>query len=378
MKLAIISHTEHFKTPDGTIVGWGPTITEINNLLEVFDTIYHVAMFHESKAPLSALPYVSNKIIFVPLPVLGGHSLVDKGMLLYKAPIVLATIRKTLKQVDWFQFRAPTGIGVYVIPFLSLCNSKPGWFKYAGNWNQENPPLGYGLQRKMLKKQSRIVTVNGSWENQPQHCLTFENPCLTDTDLTEGEKMGKQKNIEGKLTCCFVGRLEKPKGVERIIKAIGGLSVADKKRINVIHLVGDGPDKNYFMSLAKDIGVCFVFHGFLSRDKVFDIYRESHVFLMPTTASEGFPKVLAEAMNYGCVPVVSNISSIGQYIINNETGFLLEVVTKKELLKVLRHIFDLKQNKYKQMVELQRNIVFKFSFNHYNKHIISNIISKIN
>ena len=37
MKLTIISHTEHYKLSDGTLVGWGPTITEINHLAEIFD-----------------------------------------------------------------------------------------------------------------------------------------------------------------------------------------------------------------------------------------------------------------------------------------------------------------------------------------------------
>ena len=82
-----------------------------------------------------------------------------------------------LGHIDYFQFRAPTGIGVYVIPFLTLYTKTPGWFKYAGNWNQNPAPLGYRIQRRFLKKQNRIVTINGSWDNQPKHCLTFENPC---------------------------------------------------------------------------------------------------------------------------------------------------------------------------------------------------------
>nr|WP_321228493.1 glycosyltransferase [uncultured Psychroserpens sp.] len=375
MKLAIISHTEHYKTPNGTIVGWGPTITELNHLLEVFDTIYHVAMFHETEAPASALPYVSDRIIFVPLPALGGKSISSKMQLLSKAPSVLNIINKTLKQVDWFQFRGPTGIGVYVIPFLSLFIKIPGWFKYAGNWNQEKPPLGYGLQRWMLKRQSRKVTINGSWNNQPNYCLTFENPCLTDQELLEGEALGKQKSIIGKLTCCFVGRLEKPKGVERIIQAITSLTEEEKLRLKVIHLVGNGPDKNYFKTIAEASGVSFVFHGFLSRKQVFEIYKESHLFLMPTTASEGFPKAIAEAMNFGCLPLVSNISSIGQYIKNDQNGFLLEPVTSNELGKNIKKTLDLKQDDFQNKLKFQRAIVESFTFNYYNSSIRSRILS---
>jgi glycosyltransferase involved in cell wall biosynthesis len=374
MKLAIISHTEHYKAPDGTIVGWGPTVTEINHLLEIFDTIYHVAMLHDTEAPPSALPYLSNKVVFIPLPALGGQSIRSKIELVWKAPKVLRIINRSLKQVDWFQFRAPTGMGVYVIPFLSLCVKTPGWFKYAGNWNQEHPPWGYRLQRWMLKQQSRKVTINGSWNHQPKHCITFENPCLTNAELDEGLKLGKEKSLEGLINVCYVGRLERPKGVERIIQAMAGLTVLEKQRIGVVHLVGDGPEKTYFEELSKTAGVTFKFHGFLPRQEVFDIYRACQVYLMPTTASEGFPKAIAEAMNFGCLPIVSNISSIGQYIKHMETGICLDEVTSEKMLKEIKELLQVDDENYQNILQNQREIVEKFSFNYYNHRINTDII----
>lgn len=373
MKLAIISHTEHYKSADGTLVGWGPTITEINHLLEVFDTIYHIAMFYDISAPNSALAYMSDRVIFVPLPALGGQTLGAKLQMLWKSPKVLQIIHKTLKKVDWFQFRAPTGIGVYVIPFLILCSNKPGWFKYAGNWNQEKPPLGYGLQRWLLKQQSRIVTINGNWAGQPKHCLTFENPCLTALELIEGARLGKQKSIEGKLTYCFVGRLEKPKGVERIIQAFDDLSTEEKNRIDVVHLVGEGSSMSYFKSIAEKSEVNFIFHGALSREQVFKIYVASQFFLMPTTASEGFPKAIAEAMNFGCIPIVTNISSIGQYVKQMKTGLCVEGRTRKELNIALKRSWVLNNDDFLRILENQRPIVEKFSFSVYNQRIISEV-----
>ncbi|MDB9961705.1 capsular biosynthesis protein, partial [Oceanihabitans sp.] len=134
--LTIISHTEHYKTADGSIVGLGSTVTEINHLLDVFDAIIHVAMLHDSPAPASALPYTSNRIKFMPLPAVGGPKVLDKLAILWKAPLILRVIHKAINQTDYFQFRAPTGIGVFVIPYLMVWRSKKGWFKYAGNWKQ--------------------------------------------------------------------------------------------------------------------------------------------------------------------------------------------------------------------------------------------------
>ena len=88
---------------------------------------------------------------------------------------------------------------VFLIPYLTLFSNKKGWYKYAGNWNQEQPPLGYRIQRYLLIKQSRLVTINGRWPNQPNHCLTFENPCLRNEDLEIGKKIAVNKSIDNKI-----------------------------------------------------------------------------------------------------------------------------------------------------------------------------------
>jgi len=374
MKLAIISHTEHYKTEEGVIVGWGPTVSEINHLLNIFDTIYHIAMLHQENAPPSALPYISDRVKFIALKPSGGRTLFSKLETIFQAPRTITIVSKTLKEVDCFQLRTPTGIAVYLIPYLTLFSKKKGWYKYAGNWNQKKPPLGYRLQRWMLLNQSRKVTLNGQWNKQAMHCYTFENPCLEDKEIEEGIAIRKQKNIKGPLQFCYVGRLEKPKGVERIINAFKILSDKQKERIGCVHLVGDGSEYDFFKNLANTTGILFKFHGFLPRQEVFDIYKQSHVFVMPTTASEGFPKVIAEAMNYGCLPIVSNISSIGHYIKHQQNGFLLNTVTADDLLIEIRKILELNNTDYKTMINNQDKMLIKFTFSHYGNRILNDIL----
>jgi hypothetical protein len=57
MKLVIISHTEHYISSDGAVVGWGPTVREIDHLTQLFDIVYHCAPLYKGQAPQSALPY---------------------------------------------------------------------------------------------------------------------------------------------------------------------------------------------------------------------------------------------------------------------------------------------------------------------------------
>ncbi|NNE16638.1 MAG: glycosyltransferase family 4 protein [Saprospiraceae bacterium] len=374
MKLAIISHTEHYKTAQNIIVGWGPTITEINYLLETFDEIYHVAMLHEKQAPESALPYKSKRIKFIALPAVGGKRRVDKWQILIQSPKIIKTISKTLKQVDCYQFRAPTGIGTFVIPYLVLLNRKKGWFKYAGNWNQKNASWSYAFQRWILKRQGRPVTINGTWSEQPDHCLSFENPCLTLAEIDSAPELIKNKNVESKIDVCFVGRLENAKGVHLIIKAMNSLNENEKSRIGTVHLVGDGEHVDAYKRMCEKSSVTFNFHGFLSRDRVREIYIKSHLFILPSE-SEGFPKVIAEALNYGCIPIVTDISSIGDYIKDQNNGFLLTKLTVEHLAFKIREMLKMTNPDYLRIKNSQKDLLSKFSYSYYNNRIKKEILN---
>lgn len=374
MKLLIISHTEHYFTAEGTLVGLGSTVTEINHLLVLFDEIVHLAMLHPGPAPASSLPYVSERIRFVPIPTVGGQGLFAKFKILWYAPKTISLVRQALKATDWFQFRAPTGIGVFVIPYLVFFSTKKGWFKYAGNWKQRGAPKAYRFQKWLLLKQSRKVTLNGFWEDQPAHCLSFENPCLTAKELERGRLLVGAKGFASHaLEFCFVGRLESAKGFGLLLTALDLLPLTFKQRIKCIHVVGEGQDSGTYQALAKETALPFVFYGVLSRDAVHRVYEKSHALLLPS-ASEGFPKVLSEAMNYGCIPLVSNVSSIGQYIQDGVHGFLMESLTGEALLAVIKRFMSLNEAEFEVMQNRARTALSNFGYLYYVKRLSDEVV----
>jgi glycosyltransferase involved in cell wall biosynthesis len=371
--LTIISHTEHYKTANGTIVGLGSTVTEINHLISVFDEIRHVAMLHNLKAPASALPYTSNKIRFIPIRAVGGKSLGDKFAIFWQSPKVLLTVRSALEESDYFQFRAPTGIGVYVIPYLMFLKSKKGLYKYAGNWKQEQAPLAYRFQKWLLEKQAQPVTINGFWDDQPEHCLSFENPCLTEQEIQSGQLTITSKTLQFPVELCFVGRLEAAKGVDLIIEALILLDEETRMKIGAIHFVGSGTQLEFYQKQIKTLSLPIVFHGYLSRAEVHDIYKRSHAILLPS-ASEGFPKVIAEALNYGCIPLVSNVSSVSHYITDVQNGFLMKDLTAASLKVCLLQLLTLEQPTYKQMASNSLEFINRFSYAYYNQQLLKAVL----
>jgi Glycosyltransferase len=284
----------------------------------------------------------------------------------------LPIIHRALKHSDIFQFRAPTGIGTYVIPFL-LTQKKPGWIKYAGNWIQQNPPIGYSFQRWMLKHQSKFfVTINGHWPNQPQQCISFENPCLTEQECEDGMRCIDSKEYDSVLDFCFVGRLESAKGVHRIIEAFKDWH---HERIGKIHLIGDGSERKAFELLVGD-DKRFVFHGFIDRNKVAQILSQSHVFLFPSQ-SEGFPKAIGEAANYGCIVVATDVSCISHYIAHEECGYLIpeSEATGKQLRLTIQQAMD--NPNLRQMATNAHAVARKFTYDYYLNHIQKSIIEEL-
>ena len=374
MKLTIISHTEHYTAEDGTIVGLGSTVTEINHLLEIFDDITHLAMLHPQPAPASALPYVSHRIHFVALPTVGGKQFVSKLNILWKAPKTLAIIHHYIKQTDYFQFRAPTGIGVFVIPYLVFFSQKKGWFKYAGHWKQDAAPLAYRFQRWLLLRQSRKITINGIWDDQPPHCLSFENPCLTRSELEQGKVVAEHKHIKvGHVSFCFVGRLEAAKGMPLFLEALLSLPEAYQRRIGSVHLVGEGPMRSYYEARVHDAPFAITFYGALNRKNVHAIYAANHFLVLPS-ASEGFPKVVSEAMNYGCIPIVSDVSSISQYLASGENAFLLLDLRVDTLVTSLKKALDLPDATYHMMAQASRRLLESFTYDYYNTRILNDLL----
>lgn len=363
-KLVIISHTEHYKDQNGIVKGWGATINEVNYLSDFWEEVVHIACLYQTEIPESALSYTNSNIKFVAIPPFGGKSVFDKIGILFKIPKIINQVIKNQKGATEVQLRLPTSIGLFLLPLFAffLPRKYTFWVKYAGNWNQKNTPLSYGLQRWFLKKNfARCkVTINGFWPDQPAHCYSFENPCLTVEHIANGKQIATQKVFSPPFTLAFVGRLEDAKGVSRIIEALKNIPV---EKIEKVHFIGSGDDLEKYKNASRFLGEKVLFHGFQNSEKVHQILKESHFFLLPSQ-SEGFPKVIAEAACYGTIPVVSDVGSIAHYI-NDSHGFIWHLNQDVSFSKILFQALQTSPEKLTAKSQNLLTVAEKFTFNAY-------------
>lgn len=363
--LLIISHTEHFQSEKGNIVGWEPTIREINSLNSLFDKIYHIAPMYNTK-PHAANGNYEKNIIFIPIKPAGGNKIIDKIKILFFMPKNIFTIIKMINKVDWIHFRSPTNMGLYVLPLLSLLRKKNKWVKYAGNWTQTEIPFSYAIQRWWLRNniQKSMVTINGKWKQQPEHLVSFFNPCFNNDELIKANNIGFAKIFNFPLNFCFVGRLDTNKGYLRIVKVLDKISSASW--INEINFVGDSDNakiKKIYTGNKLNINYC----GWLNREDLNIIYEKSHFIILPSI-SEGFPKVLAEAGAFGCIPIVSDLSPINQLIINDYNGFLLIDFSINSIKECLLQI-PVKEDQLKEMSKNIIKISHQFTYRKYAENL---------
>ena len=373
MILTIISHTPHYRSGN-EIIGWGPTISEINNLTNLFTKIYHVAPLYKIESPASSLPYKSKKVIYVPIEPSGGNGIINKLKIFFKMFNNLVSIHKSCSLSDWVQFRAPTNLGLYVLPYLLIIRGKKYWIKYAGNWNQTNAPLSYRLQKFWLNNVAKnfSVTINGEWPNQKKHLISFENPCLSKNELIHSKKQILDKNYFGLISICFVGNLARTKGVGHIISALK--NIEDLSSVKTVYFVGDGPDKKKYETEAKSIiNVPIIFTGALSRNDLNLIYLKCQILILPSD-SEGFPKVIPESAAYGCVSIVSDVGSIKQYV-RKDNGILLKKSNTDGVSSALIYLLK-NRTVLKTLANNCYELSKKFTYERYNERINNMILNK--
>ena len=316
MRLLIVSHTPHYRAA-GHLVGWGPTVRELDYLAELFDEVVHIAPVYGEAAPGSALPYTSPRLRLRPVAPAGGETLRAKLDVARLYPAYAAAIGDEMGRADAVHVRCPANISLLALALLRVARRPgPRWVKYAGNWQPDGAEAwSYTVQRRWLaaNRHRGVVTVNGRWPDQPPHVFTFNNPSLSDDELAAGRRAAEGKRLSLPLELLFVGALNDAKGVGRVLEvalALQQLGVPYRLR-----LLGDGPERPRYEAWVAAHGLRdVVFHGWVSREAVGRYDAAAHFILHPSLSSEGWPKVLSEAMAYGAVPIASTISSMPQIL----------------------------------------------------------------
>jgi glycosyltransferase involved in cell wall biosynthesis len=129
----------------------------------------------------------------------------------------------------------------------------------------------------------------------------------------------------GPVRVLFLGNLLRTKGFLDVMQAV--LLLRERSRPVELHLAGDystDQDRRAAADLAAQLQGAVRFHGVVAGDAKTELLRASDIFAFPSYyANEGHPYVVLEAMAAGLPVVATAHATIGDTVLDGETGLLV-------------------------------------------------------
>lgn len=265
----------------------------------------------------------------------------------------LIIIYRSMKTADHIHLRCPGNVGLLGCIVQILFPKKTKTAKYAGNWDPKaKQPWSYKLQKWILNNtfltKNMQVLVYGEWEGSSKNIKPFFTATYTNVDADKA-KMQPQKTLPKNLNpirFMFVGTLVEGKRPEYALELF--TEVKKKYPHATLDFYGEGKlranlEKNI---TNNNLETCVTLHGNQPKEVVEEAYKNNH-FLILASKSEGWPKVVAEAMFWGCVPLSTNVSCVKQMMGDGKRGVTLKM-DKQTDIQELTNIIAV-PNKYSTM-----------------------------
>jgi len=226
--------------------------------------------------------------------------------------------------------------------------------KVAKNW-------AWGQFRKVFEDLSVVTTPTATATGLLKEVKLTKPvlPVSNGVDLqkfkpsNDGEYLKKQLALPDKPILMYVGRLDKEKNLDLIIKILP--QVLAKVDLQFM-IVGKGAEQEKLKALAKDLKVAqsVTFTGFVSDADLPNLYPLADCFVIAGIA-ELQSLVTMEAMASGLPVVAVNAMALPELVKQGDNGFLFELNDKESLAQDLIDIFsnqDLREKMARRSLEM--------------------------
>ena len=358
MKFLIITHVSHIKM-NQNFYGYSPYIREMNIWMKYVDEVIVVAPLIDSELNPIYEKYSHSNISFCEAAEFEITSLTNVFKTLIKLPEIFNSVYKAMSQASHIHLRCPGNMGLIGAIVQILFPKKQKTAKYAGNWDPKSKqPWSYRLQKWILSNtfltRNMQVLVYGEWPNQTKNIKPFFTATYSEEEIGRlgDEEMGRRGDEEmGRrgdevIRFLFVGTLSKGKQPLYVIQLVEELYKRGEKVI--LELYGEGvlrKDLEHYIA-QNNLETIVTLKGNQTKETVLKGYQNSHFLILPSK-SEGWPKVVAEAMFWGCVPIASPVSCVPFMMGNGSRGIVLKEQLHNDVSQI-RNVLN-NQELYKKM-----------------------------
>lgn len=356
MTFCIITHVSH-GTQNGQYFAYAPYVREMNIWSKYLDKIILVAPLNLQDQTAIDILYDHQNIDFRKVSTFDFLNLKSCFQTLFKLPKISFEIYKAMKDADHIHLRCPGNMGLLGCIIQIFFPGKKKTAKYAGNWDlKSKQPLSYRFQKWILSNtfltKNMQVLVYGEWENSTKNIKPFFTASYFEKDKIDV----RPKELKGKISFLFVGTLSNGKQPLYAIKLIQKLH---ENGNNVqLSIFGEGNERaelEQYISENNLENIVFL-KGNQNQETVKAAYLENHFVVLPSL-SEGWPKVVAEGMFWGCLPIASKVSCVPNMLDNGHRGILLDMELNEDAnaIQNLINNTNLYQDKVSKAIHWSRN-----------------------
>ena len=346
MNFLIITHAEHYQKAD-KYLAYAPYVREMNIWSKHVYKIEILAPISKDYDEKINLVYKHSHIRFTEVPVISLLGFKAIILTLLKTPIIIWRMFMAMKRADHIHLRCPGNLGLLGCLLQIFFPAKPKTAKYAGNWDPNaKQPWSYNLQKWILNNtfltKNMTTLVYGNWPNLSKNSKHFFTATYYKSEIEELYI----RNYTKTLHFCFIGTLSQGKQPNKAINLVN--QFRENGIDAVLHIYGDGEMKTQIQNQIKSLNAenwAFMY-GNQPKAQIKKALKYSH-FSILLSKSEGWPKAVAEAMFWGCIPISSKVSCLNWMLNNGNRGFLLSLEPRQKeirnLINELNHSKRLEQ-----------------------------------
>jgi len=189
------------------------------------------------------------------------------------------------------------------------------------------------LRTKYVLSRADLVTADAEVTAQAVCKLGVERGKVLISPMgVERDLLGQQRRKEKPYLLVLSNRkLEPLYDVATLLRVVPRVKKEVQREVRFV-ILGEGSQKDRLASMARELKVekSVEFKGVVSRETLLNYYRESDIYVS-TSQSDSTSVSLLEAMNFGLLPIVTDIPGNREWVGEGKNGFLFHVSDHRSL-----------------------------------------------